>query len=140
MRYPIEATRQPRALEQLIPEQETKQGVPQYIFRVEDRGTLAPKDAGDACFGIAAMGVIDRDNAPGAQQLGVEPRTSPTELSGVEIGREEMLAVACGVVDHPLQELLGSDAIAVVVEHAYQTLVAIVRRTRAIKSAARIEP
>ena len=41
--------------------------MPKHVLGIENGGALAPQDAGDARFGIAAMDVVDDDRAARAQ-------------------------------------------------------------------------
>src|SRR3954468_1945060 len=138
MGEPVEPGGHPGALEELVPEEKAEQGVPQHILGEENLGALAPQNAGDACFWIAAMGIVDGDRAPGPQQFGVDACAPPSELASVKVRCENVLPVAGGIIDHPLQQVFGSGAIPGIAKQADQALVALRRASRAVELTGKI--
>jgi hypothetical protein len=59
VRHPIEATVEKVGLEQLVPEQQPEQRMPERVLREEDPVAPAAHHTRDARLRIAAIGVVD---------------------------------------------------------------------------------
>src|ERR1700733_6186775 len=107
VRHPIEAAVKKVRLEQLVPEQQPEERMPESVLREKDPESPPAHYAGDACLRIAAMGVVDGQRETGAKKLGARPGPATADFACVEIGCENEFAVARRIVDHPPQLLLG---------------------------------
>ncbi|WP_088342680.1 MULTISPECIES: hypothetical protein [Rhodomicrobium] len=66
--------------EQLVPEQQAEQSVPEQVLCVVDREAVAPHDARDTRFEIAAIDLVDDDLTACAQQRGAGARPASSNL------------------------------------------------------------
>src|ERR1700761_6582244 len=133
VRKPVEAAVQLTRLEKLFPEKQPEQRLPERVLGEEDPVAFAAHDAGDARLRVAAIGVVDGQRDTGAQQRGTGSRPPPAELPGVEVGGEDVLAVAGRIVDHPPQQFLGIYLPSNGKEQPRKSLVAVRRGAGAIK-------
>src|ERR1700733_14837661 len=68
LRHPIKAAVELARLEQLIPEQQTEQTMPERVLGIVDLVPLPPQHPGDARFGIAPPVIVNCDGWPSAQE------------------------------------------------------------------------
>src|ERR1700733_5368525 len=125
LRHPVKAAVELARFEELIPEQQTEQTMPERVFGVVDLAPLPPQHAGDARFRIAPPGVVDCDGWPCAQKRRAEAGVLTAKLACVEVAREHELILASGIVDHPAEEIFSADLIAAGIKKPRNALIAV---------------